>query len=273
MRKRLDVLLVEEGHFSSRTRAQEAIQAGKVFVQGRPLRKPSMKVNKSVLDVTIKDDSLSYVGRGGKKLEGALHSLSLNPRDMVVLDGGASTGGFTQCLLRHGAAKVYAVDVGKDQLAEELRRHPQVIVMDGINLRNFQPPESLEPLHLILLDLSFISVRKVLPALVPLLIPGGLMLILVKPQFEAGPKAVGKGGIVKDLYFHERAIEEVAVASASLNMGYEHLIPSPVLGRDGNQEYFLLLKQGGKGKLDKEMIQSVVSQAGTHNLMDSPEQG
>ncbi|MDF2631387.1 MAG: putative rRNA methylase [Symbiobacteriaceae bacterium] len=238
---RLDVALVHRGLAPSRERAQEAISAGMVLVNGRPGAKASLKVTDTdLLEVT--GDPIGYVGRGGLKLEGALDRFGVDPAGLVCLDVGASTGGFTDCLLRRGARLVYAVDVGRDQLHADLRRDQRVVNMEGTDIRTVMSlPESPA---LISIDVSFISLTMVLPAAVRLLAPGGRIVTLIKPQFEVGPGHVGKKGIVKDPKQHRAAVEKVLDAARVLGLRAGEVIESPVLGTEGNKEFLVVFAMG-----------------------------
>ncbi|MDZ7639457.1 MAG: TlyA family RNA methyltransferase [Bryobacterales bacterium] len=235
-RQRLDLLLVERGLAPSREKAQAMILAGEVMVDGQKARKAGQPVASSVaLEVAEKP---AYVSRGGLKMEGALRAFSIDPAGFVCLDVGASTGGFTDCLLQHGAARVYAIDVGHNQLDWRMRQHPQVIVHEGVNARHLQPDFLPEPVDLIVADVSFISILLILPALPPFLKPGGQMILLVKPQFEVGREQVGKGGIVKDPVLHAGVCEKVETAVRALGFR-ARLADSPILGTEGNKEFLL----------------------------------
>ncbi len=242
MKKRLDLLLVDKGLFSTRTKARAAVESNLVLVDGRIVNKPGARFPVDV-NIVLAEGQNPYVSRGGLKLAGALADLALDPHGLTVLDGGASTGGFTDCLLQKGAKKVYAVDVGYGQLAEKLRQDERVLVMEHVNLRYLSKDSIGEPLDLIVLDLSFISATKVLAALHPFLKENGLMLILVKPQFEVGPENVGKGGIVKDSRLHRAALQKVRQRGEALGFAYKGFVPSSLAGGDGNKEFFLLLEK------------------------------
>jgi 23S rRNA (cytidine1920-2'-O)/16S rRNA (cytidine1409-2'-O)-methyltransferase len=240
MRKRLDQLLVERGLADSRARAQAVILAGQVFVDGLRADKPGHSVPAdSRIEVAAR---LPYVSRGGLKLEAALDRFDLSVAGRTCLDIGASTGGFTDVLLQRGARRVYAVDVGKGQLDWKLRIDPRVIVRERINARLLRPEHVGEPVDLAVCDVSFISVTLILPAVVPLLGPGGEMVILVKPQFEVGRGQVGKGGIVRDPELHRAACGRVEEAVRQL--GFDaRLMESPVTGAEGNREFLLYARR------------------------------
>jgi 23S rRNA (cytidine1920-2'-O)/16S rRNA (cytidine1409-2'-O)-methyltransferase len=236
MKQRLDRLLVERGLAESREKAQAIIMAGAVFVDGQKALKPGHSVDASSrIEVAGK---APYVSRGGVKLAAALESFRIEVDGAICMDVGSSTGGFTDCLLQHGAARVHAVDVGGGQLDWKLRNDPRVVVHEGINARNLRFDDIGEQIGLATLDVSFISATLVLPAMVPLLRPEGRMVILVKPQFEVGRGQVGKGGIVRRPELHQAACLRVADAVKSL--GFEtSIIESPILGAEGNKEFLL----------------------------------
>jgi 23S rRNA (cytidine1920-2'-O)/16S rRNA (cytidine1409-2'-O)-methyltransferase len=243
---RLDQLLVERGLFPSREQARRAVMAGVVSVAGRRVDKPGTAVDSAApLAVAAREP---FVSRAGRKLAAGLDHFGLQPAGWVCLDAGASTGGFTDCLLQRGAARVYALDVGYGQLDARLRSDPRVIVMERINARHLPSDALPEPCDLVTMDLSFISLEKVVPALLPHVRRDGLLLPLIKPQFEAGRGAVGKGGILRDEVLRRRVVEECATRLASLEVpsrgaGLEllGLYDSPVAGSGGNRETFALL--------------------------------
>jgi len=215
--------------------------AGDVAVDGRRVDKPGTAVkDDAALELARRQP---YVSRAGQKLEGALEAFGVDPRGRVCLDVGASTGGFTDCLLQRGAERVYALDVGYGQLDYSLRQDPRVVVMERVNARHLDPDDLSEPVDLVTIDVSFISLTKVVPALVPHLVPGGLLLALVKPQFEAGRHQVGKGGIVRDEEVRLRVVAERARELADL--GLEHLgtRDSALAGAGGNLEAFALFRR------------------------------
>jgi 23S rRNA (cytidine1920-2'-O)/16S rRNA (cytidine1409-2'-O)-methyltransferase len=233
---RLDVALVERGLAESRERAQALILAGSVTVNGQRADKPGREVP---LDAAIEvAQPLKYVSRGGLKLEAALETFSIDVRGKVCLDIGTSTGGFTDCLLRHGAARVHAVDTGAGQIDWKLRTDPRVILHENTNARYLRFEEIGEQADLIACDVSFISFTLLIPALIPLLRSGGDWVILVKPQFEVGRELVGSGGIVRDPAAHALACEKVAAAMRSAGFSSSG-IESPILGAKGNKEFLL----------------------------------
>jgi 23S rRNA (cytidine1920-2'-O)/16S rRNA (cytidine1409-2'-O)-methyltransferase len=248
-RERVDKLLVERGLAPSRTRAQALVMAGAVLVGEQRVEKPSETYpTDAPLRVRgAEDPAARYVGRGGLKMERALQSFSLDVSGFVCLDVGASTGGFTDCLLQHGARRVVAVDVGHNQIDWRLRTDARVEVREGVNARHLRPEDFEEKFDLVVMDVSFISATKVLPALVPLLKDEGRAVVLVKPQFEVGKGEVGKGGIVSDPAQHARVVEEVNASARSLGLRVRGVIESPIKGADGNRE-FLALYERAEGR-------------------------
>jgi 23S rRNA (cytidine1920-2'-O)/16S rRNA (cytidine1409-2'-O)-methyltransferase len=236
MKTRLDRLLVERGLAESREKAQALIMAGEVTVDGQKASKPGQSVEtESALEVLARPP---YVGRGGLKLAAALRHFEIDAAGKVCLDIGASTGGFTDALLQAGATRVHAVDVGAGQIDWKLRADPRVALHERINARYLEFAEIGEPVELIVIDVSFISVTLILPAAVPLLTPDGQMVILVKPQFEAGRGQVGKGGIVRDPVIHQAVCERVAAAVRECGF-HTAVMESPILGAEGNKEFLL----------------------------------
>ena len=243
MRKeRFDKLLVEKGVVQSRERARALIMAGKVAIGGQRVDKPGIQVN---IDAPLKlqDRDSPYVSRGGEKMEGALKVFRIDPKGTVVMDVGASTGGFTDCILQKGAQKVYAVDVGYGQLAWRLQKDPRVVNLERRNIRYLQREEVSEEMDLILIDTSFISIEKFLSHLLAFLKKGGVILSLIKPQFEVGKGEVGKGGVVRDKALHERVVERLSNFSRGLGLKVLGVTESPLLGPKGNKEFFIYLKK------------------------------
>ncbi len=242
-RVRLDALLVERGLAPTRSKAQALILAGEVRVAGQPAGKAGTLVPSDAEVALAGRAALRYVSRGGLKLEGALEDLRVPVAGRVALDVGASTGGFTDCLLQAGARRVYAVDVGRAQLAWRLRTDPRVVALEGQHINRLSPGAVPEPVDLATADVSFISLEKVLPAIRPLLRPGGDLLAMVKPQFEVGPGSVGKGGVVRDPALRRAAVD--AVARAARAAGFEVLgeAESRLPGPKGNREVFLHLRR------------------------------
>ena len=244
-KQRLDQLLVERGLFSSRTQAQASIMAGLIFVNGQKSDKAG-KSFPSDIEIKVKGQPHPYVGRGGLKLEQALKEFKINVKDRVALDVGASTGGFTDCLLQNGAAKVYAVDVGYGQLAWKLRQDPRVKVLERVNARNLTLKDlGLESsdIELAVIDVSFISLAKILPAVYNLLADQAEVIALIKPQFEAKREQVGKGGIVKDDKVRQEVVEKVKAEAKAIGLEVQGVIESPIKGADGNVEFLLFLKK------------------------------
>jgi len=259
VKKRLDLLLVERGLFPTRQRAQAAIMAGQVRVEGKKIEKPGERVPVTA-EIEVSGPPLPYVSRGGLKLEEALRAFSLNVENKVALDVGASTGGFTDCLLKHGARKVYAVDVGYGQLAWSLRQDLRVVVMEKTNARDLSLEMLGERVDLATIDVSFISLLKVLPAVLSCLKPGGDIIALVKPQFEAGRRQVGKGGVVKDPQVHKEVLLRIIEQGAALGLNLHGLIPSPIRGPKGNIEFLLWWSCRGGG-IEPPLWSQVVEKA------------
>lgn len=236
---RLDVYLTENGLCKSRTAAQSLIKSGGVSVNGKPCQKPSYEVAKSD-KVEITGEQLRYVGRGGLKLEGALKAFGLDISGMTCLDIGSSTGGFTDCMLQNGAAKVYAVDVGTDQLDEKLRMDSRVVVMEKTDIRVAELPEMAD---FIGTDVSFISLKAVIPHIHRLLKKGGYAVALIKPQFEAGRTALNKKGIVKDEKTRRRVVEDITEFAQQCGFAVAGVADSPIHGGDGNIEYLMCIEK------------------------------
>ncbi|HEY5793011.1 MAG TPA: TlyA family RNA methyltransferase [Chthoniobacterales bacterium] len=238
---RLDQLLVERGLCASREKAQRLILAGSVRVHAAPAAKPGQLVPADAVVELLAAER--YVGRGGTKLEAALAHFQVPVQGAVCADLGASTGGFTDCLLQHGAARVHAIDVGRGQLDWKLRQDPRVIVREGINARRLTVADLGERVALAVADVSFISLALILPAAFDLLVPGGRMIVLIKPQFELTKSQVGKGGIVRDEALQLSAVEKIrGVAEQALGRRWGGFIPSPILGAKGNREFLALLE-------------------------------
>lgn len=241
--ERVDKLLVDRGLVESRERAQRLIMAGLVFVGSARVDKPGTRVARDVA-LEVRGEEHPYVSRGGVKLAALLDVLALDVRDVVALDVGASTGGFTDCLLQRGARRVYAVDVGYGQLAWKLREDPRVVSLERTNVRQLERERIPEALDLATIDASFISLRLVLPAVQRLLEPGRTILALVKPQFEVGRGKVGKGGVVRDPALHDAVLDEIEAFARAAGLVVRARHPSPILGRAGNREFFLALETG-----------------------------
>lgn len=237
---RLDALLIARGLFESRERAQRALMAGSVEVNGRRDAKPGDRVRADA-EVTVLAVE-KYVSRGGLKLEGALEAFAIDPGGRVCLDIGASTGGFTDCMLQRGAAKVHALDVGHGQMHWKIRRDPRVVAKEGINCRNLSFGDVGELVWLAVADVSFISLTLILPPAFELLEPEGQMVVLIKPQFELSRGAVGRGGIVTDPAGHEAAVEKIRAFVGQLGRRWIGVIESPILGTTGNKEFLACLR-------------------------------
>lgn len=236
-RLRADRLLVERGHFESRARAQAAIEAGLVLADDRPVTRASDRLDPAARIVAQAPHP--FVSRGGVKLTAAFDAFGLDPAARVCLDIGASTGGFTDALLARGAAHVYAVDVGRDQLHASLRRDSRVTSFEGRDARSLDRTAIPLAPSLVAIDVSFISLRLVLPAIVPLMAPGGALAALIKPQFEAGRPRIGRGGIVRDAAVHDAVCAEIRACIEGLDFTILGLIASPVAGGDGNREFLI----------------------------------
>ncbi len=235
-KERLDVLLVSLGLAESRAKAQATIMAGEVYVNGQKADKSGMEVDITA-NVEVRGSACPYVSRGGLKLEKALINFGVDPTGYVCSDSGASTGGFTDCLLQQGASKVFAIDVGYGQLAWKIRNDPRVVVMERTNIRYVTPEDLGEPLDLSVIDVSFISLGLVLPVVKTLLKPTGQVLCLIKPQFEAGKDKVGKKGVVRDPAVHEEVLQNFISLAKSLDFTIRNLTFSPVKGPEGNIEF------------------------------------
>ncbi len=242
---RLDLVLVERGLAASRERARALILAGQVRVDGTPVTKAGAAVRPdAVVEVATPDHP--YVSRGGLKLAAALDAFHIDPNGRIALDIGASTGGFTDVLLQRGASRVVALDVGFGQLDWKLRNDPRVVVIERVNARALRPehlPDGMKRFDIITIDVSFISLRHILPVVPPLMNPDADVVALVKPQFEAGRSEVGKGGIVRDPSIHERVVSEVTSAADALGLVRHGVIPSPIEGMEGNREFLIHLRR------------------------------
>lgn len=243
MKVRLDLLLVQRGLVETRTLAQARILAGDVLVEDRPVTKAGTAVDEAAT-IRLRGEALPFVSRGGLKLAGGLDSFQVDPMDRICFDAGASTGGFTDCLLQRGATKVYAVDVGTNQLHWKLRSDDRVISLEQCNLRNWDPGRIPEACSLLVADLSFISLRLTILPLLPSLTEKAEAILLVKPQFEAGRADVGQGGIVRDPDIHERVCKEIWSFFAASEFAPQGLMESPIRGGEGNKEYLLFLRRG-----------------------------
>lgn len=242
---RLDQLLVQRGLCETRAKAQARILAGEVLVEDRPVTKAGTAVAEDA-PIRLRGEPLPFVSRGGLKLAGALDRWGIDPTGLVCFDAGSSTGGFTDCLLQRGAAKVYAVDVGTNQLHWKLRSDPRVISMEQVNLRTWEAAAIPERCSLLVADLSFISLRLAIPPVLPSLRPGAEAVLLVKPQFEAGREDVGAGGIVRDPAVHRRVLVDTWAFFAGTDLRPLDLALSPIKGGEGNSEFLLRLGLGAE---------------------------
>jgi 23S rRNA (cytidine1920-2'-O)/16S rRNA (cytidine1409-2'-O)-methyltransferase len=241
-RLRLDQALVQQGLCDSREQAKRLILAGKVLVNDAPASKPGTPIAADAV-LHVKEPP-RYVSRGGLKLEGALKAFTVEVKDAIALDVGASTGGFTDCLLQHGAARVYAFDVGTNQLVWKLRSDPRVISRENFNVRHMKPEDLPEPVDLIVADVSFISLTLVLPPAFRALKSGGSALVLIKPQFELSREEIGQGGIVRDPASHQKACQRIQDFVAGMqDLSWKGLIPSPIQGTDGNIEFLAWIEK------------------------------
>jgi 23S rRNA (cytidine1920-2'-O)/16S rRNA (cytidine1409-2'-O)-methyltransferase len=243
LKERLDVLLVRLGYFESREKAKAAVMAGLVYVDKQRCDKAGTSVKETAL-IEIKQDLCPYVGRGGLKLEKALQQFDLNLEGCIAMDIGASTGGFTDCMLQKGASKVYAIDVGYGQLHYKLRNDPRVVNIERMNIRYLDPATIEDPIDFISIDVSFISVNLVFPVASELLKEGGRIVCLIKPQFEAGRSQVGKHGIVKERSVHAEVIRKVMGYGEKYGLKTQGLTWSPITGAKGNIEYLILFRKG-----------------------------
>ncbi|MDR2697887.1 MAG: TlyA family RNA methyltransferase [Holophagales bacterium] len=242
---RLDILLTQRGMCETRAKAQARILAGEVLVEDRPITKAGTLVMEDA-NVRMRGNSTPYVGRGGLKLAGALNAFSVEPTGLICFDAGASTGGFTDCLLRHGAKRVYAVDAGTNQLHWKLRSDARVVSMERCNLRNWTPDNIPEKCDLLVADLSFISLKLAIPPILPSLQTDAEAILLVKPQFEAGRKEIEKGGLVKDPAVHERVCGDIWDFFSTTRLIPQRLVISPILGGEGNSEFLMYFRLNGE---------------------------
>ena len=264
-KERLDVLLVEAGLVNSRETARRHIMAGEVFVNGQREDKPGSFFSTEGLRLELKADPLPYVSRGGLKLEKALSVFPIDLHDAVCMDIGSSTGGFTDCMLQNGAAKVYAIDSGRNQLAWKLRSDERVVCMEQTNFRYVTDKEVPEKIDLASADVSFISLSKILPAAYPLLKDDARMVCLIKPQFEAGREKVGKKGVVRDPKVHIEVIEQVIASAKECGFYVRGLDHSPIRGPEGNIEYLVFLSKEGP---DEENIDIAAVVEAAHGELD-----
>jgi 23S rRNA (cytidine1920-2'-O)/16S rRNA (cytidine1409-2'-O)-methyltransferase len=239
---RLDELLVKNGLFGSRTKAQASIIAGLILADEQKIEKPGIKVEETAV-IRVLGNACPYVSRGGLKLERALDDFKVDVNGLIAADIGAGTGGFTDCLLQRGAKKVYAIDVGYGQIDWKLRKDKRVVVIERKNARNLAQKDIGEKVDLVVMDVSFISILKILPAVTDILKENGIVVTLVKPQFEAGKEDVPRGGVVRNASVHKKVIDNVRTGVEAL--GYEYLgdTRSPITGKDGNVEFFMHLRR------------------------------
>lgn len=264
IKKRLDVLLTEQGYADSRAKAQAIIMSGLVYVDGQKADKPGTSYEESAA-IEVRGGACPYVSRGGLKLEKALRDFHICPEGYVCSDSGASTGGFTDCLLQQGAKKVFAIDVGYGQLDWKIRSDPRVRVMERTNIRYVTPEQLGEPLDLSVVDVSFISLKIVLPAIRALLKPEGQVVCLIKPQFEAGREKVGKKGVVRDKRTHQEVLDGFVALAGELDFRILGLTYSPVKGPEGNIEFLAHLTLG-EGQSIAVSTAGIVEDA--HNALD-----
>ena len=270
MKQRLDILLVDRGLAASREKAKAIIMSGIVYVDGQKEDKAGSTFEDTV-EIEVRGNTLKYVSRGGLKLEKAMEEFGLTLNEKICMDVGASTGGFTDCMLQNGAVKVYSIDVGHGQLAWKLRNDERVVCMERTNMRYVTPEDIPDQIDFSSIDVSFISLTKILLPVKNLLVPEGEVVCLIKPQFEAGRDKVGKKGVVRDRKVHKEVIELVLDYAQSIGFVRLNLDFSPVKGPEGNIEYLLHIRNGGEG-VEKDwgkQIDLVVD--ASHQKLDKPE--
>lgn len=265
MKERLDVLLVKRGLAPSREKAKAYIMSGEVFVEGEREDKAGASFDENV-SIEVRGKTLKYVSRGGLKLEKAMDVWNVDVDNKICMDIGSSTGGFTDCMLQNGAVKVYAVDVGTNQLAWKLRQDSRVVVMEKTNIRYLTPDQIEDKIEFASVDVSFISLTKVLPAAYELLADNAKMVCLIKPQFEAGREKVGKKGVVRDISVHQEVIKMVTDYVKTINFSILGLDYSPIKGPEGNIEYLIYIKKGNDEEEITPDIDYVTKQA--HGMLD-----
>jgi 23S rRNA (cytidine1920-2'-O)/16S rRNA (cytidine1409-2'-O)-methyltransferase len=246
-KERLDVVIVDSGLVKSRERAKALIMEGKVIVNGVTVVKAGTLVDQAS-DIVLKNGDIPYVGRGGLKLKAALDFFRVSPEDKIIMDIGCSTGGFTDCVLKENARKVYAVDVGYGQIDWSLRQNPKVILLEKTNIRYLEKEKVPDLADLILIDVSFISLTKVLPKCLEFLDNDGVILALIKPQFEVGREMVEKGGVIRDESKRLAAVENIKLFAVSIGLEVIGIFESPVHGQKGNIEYFIYLRRNSNGR-------------------------
>lgn len=268
MKQRLDVILVNKGLADSREKAKAIIMSGNVFVKGQREDKAGSVFEEEGIELTVKENPLKYVSRGGLKLEKAMKEFPINLNGNICMDIGASTGGFTDCMLQNGAIKVYSIDVGHGQLAWKLRNDERVVCMEKTNFRYVTREQVPENIDFASADVSFISLDKILPAAYPLMDEKGQMVCLIKPQFEAGREKVGKKGVVRDKSVHEEVIHKVIDFAVETGFSTLGLTYSPIKGPEGNIEYLIWLSKSGESKQDmlKDSVKELVDRA--HENLD-----
>ena len=265
-KERLDIILTERNMFPSREKAKASIMAGLIYVDGQRVDKPGMPVDREA-EITIKESLCPYVSRGGLKLEKALALYGFSLKDSVAVDIGASTGGFTDCMLKNGARKVFAIDVGYGQLAWKIRSDPRVVVMERTNIRNVTPDMLEEPIEFFSVDVSFISLHHIFPVAQAITTPDAMGVCLVKPQFEAGREKVGKNGVVRDPATHREVLHNAMGYAAANGFKVCGLDFSPVKGPEGNIEYLMFVQKSEQpGVLDDSVAEQVV--AASHSTLD-----
>ena len=268
IKKRLDVLLTEQMYADSRSKAQAIIMAGQVYVNGQKADKPGTAYEENV-QIEVRGVTCPYVSRGGLKLEKALRDFGVKPEGYVCSDSGASTGGFTDCLLQQGAKKVFAIDVGYGQLDWKIRSDPRVVVMERTNIRYVTPEDLGEPLDLSVVDVSFISLRIVLPVIKTFLKQSGQVLCLIKPQFEAGREKVGKKGVVRDIDTHTEVVTNIYEFVLEQGFKVLNLDYSPIKGPQGNIEYLMYLRKCNEPQNSEEVIATAGELVErSHNVLD-----
>ena len=265
-KERLDILLVEKGIFTSRERAKTSIMAGKIFVDGQRVDKAGEKVNIEA-EIIFKGQEIPYVSRGGLKLEKAMKSFGISLENKICMDIGASTGGFTDCMLQNGAKKVFSIDVGYGQFAWKLRTDPRVVCMERTNIRYVTPENIGEPVDFASIDVSFISLKKIMPATINLLSDKGEVAALIKPQFEAGKEKVGKKGVVRDINVHKEVVKSIVDYLYSENLNILAVSYSPIKGPEGNIEYLVYFTKDTdrESKFSLDAIENTVNES--HNLL------
>ncbi len=270
MKQRLDVILVNQGYAASREKAKAIIMSGNVFVKGQREDKAGSTFEEDGIDLLVKGNPLKYVSRGGLKLEKAMETFPINLENCICMDIGASTGGFTDCMLMNGAVKVYAIDVGHGQLAWKLRNDERVVCMEKTNFRYVTNEQISEPVDFASVDVSFISLTKILPVAFALLKDEAEMVCLIKPQFEAGREKVGKKGVVRDKKVHREVIEYILNFAYETGFSIKGLTYSPIKGPEGNIEYLLYIKKNVEKNIDidvNETIEQIIEES--HSKLDT----